>query len=246
MNTNRMNSSQRYKKNIEKDIEKILKYESRRRGRDLPESEESEVVGTLLDYLLEAAKNKRTIKHTDIKCYVIPDHNKYYTNLMAKTKAVLHQVFGYKLIGVGGQKWVIVNILRREEITLEGEDIPAQTLLLLVLSHIFTSGEPCREVSLINFLAKFNIWRDHGILHPYFGNVEELVRKTFVQQVYLVRCKAAEIDKETYEYTWGPRAKAEFDPKTLVEFVKEVISNLPATNWTPQCQKAFSLDTPAA
>ncbi|XP_063972944.1 melanoma-associated antigen B16 [Diachasmimorpha longicaudata] len=241
-----MNAARKSKISIERDIDRILRYESRRRGRDLPEYEEKQVVETLLEYLVSAAKSKRSIKHTDIKCYVIPDHAKYYTNLMMKTKAILHQVFGYKLVGVGGQKWIIMNIHRREEITLEGEDVPAQTLLLLVLSHIRTSGGSCKEVSLINFLATFNIWRDHGSVHPYFGSVEELVRKTFVEHFYLLRSKAGEINKETYEYAWGPRAIAEFEPETLMKFVKTVISNLPATNWTPQSRKVYGVETPGA
>ncbi|XP_011309323.1 melanoma-associated antigen G1 [Fopius arisanus] len=238
--------AQRYKRNIRKDIEKVIATESRRRGRSLPEVEENAVMDTLLEYLLSAAKSKSAIKHTDIKYCVIPDHAKYYPNLMAKAKAVLLQVFGYKLIGTGGQKLILVNSLRREEISPEGEDVPTQILLLLVLSHIFISGEPCKEVSVINYLARLNIWRDHGGLHPYFGNIEEMLRKTFVNQFYLVRSRTAEIGKETFEYLWGPRAKAEFDAKTVVEYVSEVTKNLPATGWTFQNQRACSPETPAA
>ncbi|XP_015122469.1 necdin [Diachasma alloeum] len=240
----RQTQSQRSQRNDYDDIDEISPTQSRRRGADLPDDEENHVLGTLLKFLLSAASNKNAIKQADIKTYGIPSHVKHYQNLMAKAKVILHEIFGYKLISIGGGKWIIVNALSHDLIRLEVDDVPAQTLLYLVLSHIFMSGEPCREDNLIHFLKCLGIWRD-GAVHPYFGNVQEVLQKRFVQQVYLIRSKVSEADNEMYDYTWGQRAKEECDPRNIIEFLGKVF-NRPAQSWNHQYRKAHRLETPAA
>ncbi|XP_063972791.1 melanoma-associated antigen B16-like [Diachasmimorpha longicaudata] len=230
--------SQRYSD----DNDEVSLTQSRRRGADLPEDEENHVLGTLLKFLLSAAVDKNAIKQADIKAYGIPSHVKHYRNLMAKAKAVLHEIFGYKLIDIGGGKWIIVNALPHDQIRLEVDDVPAQTLLYLVLSHIFMSGERCREDNLIQYLMCLDIWRD-GAVHPYFGNIQEMLQKRFVQQVYLVRNKVSEGDSEAYEYVWGQRATEECDPRNIVEFLAKVF-NRPPESWKQQYRKAHGLETP--
>ncbi|XP_011309339.1 melanoma-associated antigen G1-like [Fopius arisanus] len=231
-------ASQRSQRHNDDDTDEEPATQSQRRGAELPEDEENHELGTLLKFLLSAASSKNVIKQADIKTYGMSCQAKYYQSLMAKAKVVLHEIFGYNLINIGGQKWIIVNALPHNNIRVEVEDVPAQTLLFLVLSHVFLSGEPCAEDNLIQFLKGLNIWREHGGHHPYFGNVEEMVQKTFVQQIYLVRSKESKGDNEMYVYTWGRRATEEFDPRYVLEFISKVYKDRPASSWNLQYRKA--------
>ena len=58
-------------------------------------------------------------------------------------------------------------------------------------------------------------------MHPVFGDVKKYITAELVKQMYLnYECISKEPPK--YEFTWGLRAKQEFDKRDLLQFVCRV------------------------
>ncbi|XP_037049570.1 non-structural maintenance of chromosomes element 3 homolog [Bradysia coprophila] len=96
-----------------------------------------------------------------------------------------------------------------------------QTLLLIILSYIFTKGESVSEGVMKKFLERLDIDMDKE--HEWFGDVKKCL-ETFRKQLYLKREKmqSEATSEEKISIEWGERALMEFDKKTMLINIAEV------------------------
>lgn len=65
---------------------------------------------------------------------------------------IFEKVFGYKLIEVEGNKYILINEIENSIPHLNFKDKNKQVLLFLVLVHIFMHGETCKEGNFTFYL----------------------------------------------------------------------------------------------
>ena len=63
--------------------------------------------------------------------------------------------------------------------------------------------------------------------HDIFGDVSAVIDTEFTQSKYLVKTSRADVDGAKIEYTWGPRARAEFSVKTVLALAAEIYGEDP-------------------
>ncbi|KAG5334401.1 NSE3 protein, partial [Acromyrmex charruanus] len=135
-------------------------------------------------------------------------------------------VFGYSLVEVEGNKYILVNKIENDLPHLTFNDNHKLVLLYLVLVHIFMYGESCKEEILWDFLQNLGIITDDNFQHEYFGDIKQLVTIDFVNQRYLEKVIINKNDPTDFEFTWGSRAKNELTYRSALQFVADVSTKI--------------------
>ncbi|XP_034934397.1 melanoma-associated antigen E1 [Chelonus insularis] len=191
----------------------------------------------VVKYILERGRTKYAIRANNIKRYVLKNRQSDFRSVMTSVADKLDRIFGYELVHIQGAQYFIVNKFLNEEITqTNNQESAEQTLLFLTLSFIFMCSEAqdnaiVKEDDLWRFFYSLNILNENQI-HPYFGNVKELIATEFVKQLYLSVLKSRETDVICYQ--WGPRAEKEIKRRSILEFASKVYQNRPIETWKTQ------------
>ncbi|XP_014483260.1 PREDICTED: melanoma-associated antigen G1-like isoform X2 [Dinoponera quadriceps] len=183
--------------------------------------EKMQMTSGVIKYLLMADRNK----HPILKSHIIKNiqcNAKDYQLIMKEVETQLFMVFGYRLIQVEGNKYIMVNEVNNYLPHLNfKKSANTQTLLFLVLVHIFMIGESSKEV-LWDFLRNLGIVTQNNYVHEYFGDVKQLVTVDFVNQRYLEKIIPDKNDPTKVEYKWGCRALNEITFRSALEFVATI------------------------
>ncbi|XP_076292854.1 non-structural maintenance of chromosomes element 3 homolog isoform X2 [Lasioglossum baleicum] len=203
--------------------------------------EENELANIMIRYLFTLDRGKQVINKPRIIKNALGGQSKLYHRVISKARTLLSKIFGYNLIEIEGNKYILVNELVNDlpHIQPVGTDGSQRVLLFLVLTHIFMSEESCTEVSLLNFLTSLDIISEDGRIHNYFGNVKHVVTEVFVAQKYLNKIEDKN-DSSKIEYKWGGRAEHEFTRRAALEFVSEVYNGRDIKNWPLQYKTMLS------
>ncbi|XP_020294168.1 non-structural maintenance of chromosomes element 3 homolog [Pseudomyrmex gracilis] len=185
----------------------------------MEDEEEIHLSGNIIRYLLVADRSKQPIQKNHIIKHVLNGNVKQFRSVIDRVKRHLSGVFGYKLIEVEGNKYILVNELENSIPHLKFKDKNKQVLLFLVLLHIFMHGESCKEELLWSFLCTLDIITLDNFHHDYFGDVKQLVTVEFVNEKYLTRISTEKNNTTQVEYKWGSRAENEISYKSVLEFV---------------------------
>ena len=183
-------------------------------------------------------REKQTINKTRLVKTVFGGQGKHFHPTLNKAKTHLSKIFGYRLLELEGNKYILVNQVENtllQEYTLEAER-RQQVLLFLVLTHIFMHQELCGEDLLWDFLTRLGIECYDNHRDNYFGDVKQLVTEVFVRQRYLDKTVAEKTDVVKVEFKWGPRAEHEFSPRKSLEFVSQVYDGRQINSWPLQFQ----------
>ena len=133
----------------------------------------------------------------------------------------IFRTFGYRLFEVEDKtKLLLVNTDTNAFESLEHPDSTCDemSILFLILTDIFVSAEErLSDEDLENSLKPLEI--TSADLKAYI--------ETFLRKMYL------SVDKrqETKVYSWGPRATAEVDPETFLEFFLKFVNESSDKNW---------------
>ncbi|KOC65930.1 Melanoma-associated antigen G1 [Habropoda laboriosa] len=173
---------------------------------------------------------------------IFGNQRKYFHGVMNKVKGHLSKIFGYRLVELEGNKYILVNEIQNElpHIYPAAKEASRQVLLFLVLTHIFMHDESCSEEMLFNFLTNLGISCMDNQCNVYFGNVKHLITEIFVAQKYLDKTIMVKEDLSKAEFKWGPRAEHEFSRRTALEFVSEVYNGCPINSWPLQYKAAMA------
>ncbi|XP_032687820.1 non-structural maintenance of chromosomes element 3 homolog [Odontomachus brunneus] len=200
----------------------------------MQKQENMQTVSGVIKYLFMAGRNKQPISRAHIFKNTLLNP-KDYQLIMAEVEAQLSKVFGYKLLIVEGNKYIMVNEISNELPHLNSKKSSStQTLLFLVLVHIFMLGESCKEDLLWDFLCNLGIITRDDYTHEYFGDVKQLVTVDFVNQRYLEKIIIDKDDPTKLEYKWGSRALHEITFRSALEFVANVYGASSLNKWKLQ------------
>ncbi|XP_043254480.1 non-structural maintenance of chromosomes element 3 homolog isoform X1 [Colletes gigas] len=199
---------------------------------------ENQRVCTLIKYFFALDKKKQIISKSRIIKNIFGNQGKHFHKVMTEAKNILSKVFGYHLVELEGNKYMLANEIANatSHIRLSESQSKQQILLFLVLTHIFMlEGSSTKEL-LWQFLKNLGITCSDNTHHYYFGNVVHYIDEIFVAQKYLDKIVVDKDDSSKIEYKWGPRAEYEFSRRACLEFMSEVYNGRPIQNWPLQCK----------
>ncbi|XP_029049902.1 melanoma-associated antigen D2-like [Osmia bicornis bicornis] len=196
--------------------------------------DQNELVNSLIRYLLVLDREKQVVSKAHLVKNVFNNGGRQFHPTLNKAKILLSKIFGYQLVELPGNKYILVNEIRNEipHIYPTAEEGRQQVLLFMVLTHIFMQEESCTEETLWSFLTNLEILRSDNQDHDYFGNVKQLITEVFVAQRYLE--KVVTNSNDAIEYKWGPRAEHEFSRRSALEFVSEIYCGREIKSWALQ------------
>ncbi|XP_076654771.1 non-structural maintenance of chromosomes element 3 homolog [Halictus rubicundus] len=203
--------------------------------------EEAQLANSVIRYLFVLDRDKQVINKSRIIKNVLGGQGKQFHRVINKVKTLLLKIFGYDLVELEGNKYILVNELVNSlpHIQPMGTEGSQKVLLFLVLTHIFMGEESCREESLLDFLTNLGIITDNVQNHSYFGDVKHIVSEVFVAQRYLDKIEDKN-ETSKIEYKWGPRAEYEFSRRTALEFASEIYNGRPINSWSLQYKTMVS------
>ncbi|XP_024878499.1 non-structural maintenance of chromosomes element 3 homolog [Temnothorax curvispinosus] len=207
--------------------------ESHMSSQKMEAEKDTQLISSVIRYLFAADRNKQPIQKTHIVKNVLAGNSKMFRSIIDKVNDQLSEVFGYNLIEVENNKYIMVNEIENDVPHLTFRDSHKQVLLYLVLVHIFMYGESCKEEVLWDFFRHLGIINNDNFQHEYFGDVNQLVTVEFVNQRYLERTMIDKYDPTKFEYSWGSRAKNELTYRSALTFVGEIYG-CPINKWKLQ------------
>nr|XP_022904044.1 non-structural maintenance of chromosomes element 3 homolog [Onthophagus taurus] len=189
-----------------------------------------ESVKRCVRYFLVASEGNYPIKKNDIKKNVPIKTSGAFQLVMKETTKALKDIFGYKVVELEDGFYVLLK-------NFNDDKNPKKILTLLVLSHVFMSGDSTSEASMKSFLNSLNIDLEKN--HDFFGNVKEFVFVTLEKQKYL----SVVVDDLTKirTFKWGARAEATICKETILKFVCEIYNtrrNIQPEQFKEQFEKA--------
>ncbi|KAJ3106826.1 hypothetical protein HDU97_005538 [Phlyctochytrium planicorne] len=199
------------------------------------------------------AENKRaTIKREDLVKRV--SDSRAFGAIFERAQTMLRRVFGMELVNLpvkeknpkaaaGSQatgksnSYILRSVLPSEETegwAIPQNDLPYHVLLCLALTLVYTSGQELAEDTLRKMLSKFEPY-----IADSLGSVKDLI-DTFVKEGYLSKIKVhrATSEFESFDVLWGPRAKVEYSPESIVNFLSKVFPNLEKNTLTQAVSRA--------
>lgn len=182
-------------------------------------------IAEMVRFLLYSQGRKAPVKRKELLDKLLPGYSKRFPEIFQEANTQLQQVFGLQAMEIskGTVKcYVLINLLPTATVTRERREVEDMALLSVLLAVILlkgTAGE-LTEDQLWNFLHPLGIAAKS--YNPQHGDVEKLINKEFVEQLYLERVKRPAGDSHDFLYKWGPRAEAEVDKEELLSLVSEI------------------------
>ncbi|EFN84394.1 Melanoma-associated antigen G1 [Harpegnathos saltator] len=193
-----------------------------------------QIISRVIKYLLMANGTKHPIPKTHIIKHILGStYSKKYLQIMKEVESQLSKIFGYKLLLVEENKYIMVNEISNHLPHLNFKK-STQILLFLILVHIFMFGESSKEEILWDFLRNLGIITRDNYIHEYFGDVKQLVTVDFVNQRYLQKVMIDKNDSTKIEYKWGCRALNEVTYRSALEFVANIYDVSSVDKWKLQ------------
>jgi len=183
---------------------------------------DTQLISSVIKCLFMADHSKQPVQKTQIVKNVLGGNGKIFRSIIEKVNRQLSEVFGYDLIEVENNKYILVNEIENQIPHLTFRDSHKQVLLYLVLTHIFMYGESCKEEIIWHFLENLGIITDNNFQHEYFGDIKQLVTVEFVNQRYLEKTMVDKNNSSQVEYTWGSRAQSELTYRSALQFVADI------------------------
>lgn len=183
---------------------------------------DTQLISSVIRYLIMADRSKLPIQKTHIIKNVLGGNGKVFRTIIDRVNDQLSEVFGYNLIEIENNKYILVNEIENDLPHLTFLDNHKQVLLYIILVHIFMHGETCKEAILWDFLQRLDIITDDNFQHEYFGDVKQLVTVDFVNQRYLEKTMIDKNDPPQFEFTWGSRARNELTYRSALQFVADI------------------------
>lgn len=196
----------------------------------------TENVNKCVRYILYRAGLKVPIRKADLQKVV--HAGKSFDAIIEKVTEILKDVYGLDLyVGAANPIQYLVSNTLPLQTSNEDEDKLSEApkiILMLVLSHVFMSGESVSQVSLFQFLCSIGIDRDKK--HYAFGNVKDFITTMLVKQKYLT--SDSNPNNKSVTYHWGPRAEQEVSKHSLLNLVSKIYLNRVPKSWKNQFHAA--------
>lgn len=197
----------------------------------------TENVNKYVRYILYRAGSKMPIRKADLLKNVM-HAGKSFDAVIEEVTVILKDIYGLDLyVGAANPMHYLVSNTLPLQTNNEDRDKssePPKIILMLVLSHVFMSGESVSQVSLFQFLRSIGIDMDKK--HWTFGNIKDCITTTLIKQKYLT--SESDPNNKSIIYHWGPRAEQEVSKHSLLNFVSKMYLNRVPKSWKSQFEAA--------
>ncbi|CAG8602572.1 3845_t:CDS:2 [Funneliformis caledonium] len=203
---------------------------------------------------------KQPLKREDVTKKVLHEHSKTFQVVFEKAQELLVDIFGMSLAELplkekkaGGSrkptsstKYVLKNILSQDYRKVgiisweKNNEEESMGLLTVILSLIHVNGKLLSDEQLAHYFRRLCL-----IDNDKFDL--EKVLSTFVKQGYLNKQKVSRSDqsqnpeKESLEYSWGPRAKVEMPEENLIEFIRALFGQSAPPDLDKQIERSSGI-----
>ncbi|KAJ3154536.1 hypothetical protein HDU86_004665 [Geranomyces michiganensis] len=211
---------------------------------------------------LASEHRRQPLKRDEINKKVLKDNTRAFAKAFEGAQLRLRSTFGMEMVELatrekrqpanvagrraaataapkqGSRSYILRSTLSpadREAAVNWGDSEPSMVLLCIILSLIHVSGRKIEEAFLLGHLKRLGLRRG-GPPHPKFPPIDDVLAD-FVKHAYLDRVKIATAEEDTYEYSWGPRAKVELQEEDLLVFMTAVYPDL-----TPNAERRLKKD----
>ncbi|XP_045118318.1 melanoma-associated antigen B10-like isoform X2 [Portunus trituberculatus] len=169
------------------------------------------------------------LKSSEIKKSIVSLKSRSaYKIVMNKAEEMMEHLFGYKIVSVKNNSYIMMNNMQKNIIKFE--QIPRNEkvrrgLLIAILAVIFMNEEKINAAGLESFLESL----DFDLATSSKTTIQE-----FVRQRYLDTAVQDLGDASMLMYKWGDRANAEFRKKEVLECICQIYGNMKPSMWTYQ------------
>jgi len=200
-------------------------------------------VNDTVRYALACEHRKQIIRKDDIAKKVLTTHSRSFPMIFDKTQKKLRHLFGMELTELASKdkstaakratakntatkSYVLRNILPEEHndpsiIHHADEEYESAGILYVILALIFVNERHMNDETLYSHLNRLRVPEESEA----FGDRAKLL-DGFVRHGYLRRQKLAseltQSDQPAFEYSWGPRAKAEIPEQNMAGLISSV------------------------
>ncbi|XP_075855292.1 melanoma-associated antigen B1-like [Microcebus murinus] len=185
----------------------------------------------LVQFLLEKYKKKEPILKADMLKVVNRKYKEHFPEILKRACERMELVFGLELKGVkpGDQLYTLVSKLglSTEGCVSGNGGLPKSGLLMTLLGVIFMKGNRATEEEVWEFLNALGVYA--GRRHLIFGEPRKFITKDLVQEKYLEYRQVPNSDPPSYEFLWGPRARAETSKMKVLEVLAKINNTVPTS-----------------
>ncbi|XP_054274998.1 melanoma-associated antigen B10-like [Macrosteles quadrilineatus] len=213
----------------------------RSRTDNLTEEQLEVAVQNVTAFLLCEMSNKRKIRKDDVVANALNKSARQYAEIMKRSQAILDNVFGLQIARDPDHSDIFIILNKHQarfvDLTLglsTDGDVQDDLILTVVLGSIFMNRGQMYESHLMTILETVGFLSDkfYGSegAHKMKDHVANLVKKTFVKQMYLdaevvarpqqqQRPPLPEGEMKVTVYKWGYRAMLEVNLDKLVDYL---------------------------
>ncbi|XP_058905625.1 melanoma-associated antigen 10-like [Kogia breviceps] len=196
-------------------------------------------VAHLVEFLLFKYRINEPTTEAEMLNIVIRDYEDHFPVIFSESLECMQLIFGLdvKEVDPGGHSYVLVPTLglTYDGMLNDGQSMPKTGLLIFILSMIFMNGHCVPEKEVWESLNALGVCA--GREHFIYGEPRELLTEVWVQEGYVEYRQVPNSDPACYEFLWGPRAHAEINMMSLLEFLAKVNGSDPRSFplWFEEC-----------
>ncbi|XDA90649.1 hypothetical protein R6Z07F_020254 [Ovis aries] len=195
----------------------------------LPRNVINDKVADLVEFLLLKYRTKELTTKAEMLNVVIQDYQDHFPEIFREASECLQLAFGVdvKEVDPSDDSYVLVTTLGLtcDGMMSDGETMPKNGILIVILSMIFMEGDCVSEEKVWEVLNVMGVY--DGTDHFIYGEPRELITRVLVQEQYFEYRQVPNSDPARYEFLWGPRAHAEICKMTLLEFLAKISGSDP-------------------
>ncbi|KAM9180273.1 melanoma-associated antigen 10-like [Dugong dugon] len=199
-----------------------------------------EKVTDLVQLLLLKYQTRQPITKAEMLNTVIKRYKNQFAVIFKKACECLEMVFGINMKEVDPtiHSYVLVKSLdlTYDEVVINGQGMPKNGLLIIILGVIFLEGNCIPEEDIWEVLNIMGVYA--GSEHAIYGEPRQLITRDWVQEKYLEYQQVPNSDPACYEFLWGPRAHAETSKMKVLEFLAKLNGTDPSS-FSPWYEEAL-------
>ncbi|XP_062941011.1 melanoma-associated antigen C2-like [Cynocephalus volans] len=188
-------------------------------------------VGEVVKFLLLKYRAKAPMTKAEMLNIVFNMYQDHSPELFRKARDFIELVFGIAMTEVdpSNHSYVSANTLKLtyDGVLINDQGMPKTSLLILILSVIFSKGKCAPEEDIWEVLSSIGVYA--GREHFIYGEPRKLITTDFVREEFLEYRQVPNSDPARYEFLWGPKAHTEITKRKVLEFLAKLNSVVPSS-----------------